>query len=161
VHRHDAPLEPPAQRLQRAEEVGALPVEAIDDDGARQIELAGELPDLLRLHLDTGHRVHDHHRPLDHAQAGARVGDQVPVARRVDQVDPVALVVAVSDRGVDRDLPLDLVGIEIGGGAAVVDLAQPIDRAGGEQHRLHQRGLADTPVPHDPDVADLPDVDRH
>ena len=161
VHRHDAPLEAAAQRLQRAEEVGALAVEAIDDDGAGQIELAGELPDLLGLHLHAGHRVDHHHRRLHHPQAGARVGDQIPVARRVDQIDPVALVVAVGDRGVDRDLPLDLVGIEVGGGAAVVHLAQPVDRTGGEQHRLHQRGLAHTPVPDDPDVADLPDVDRH
>ena len=110
-------LEAAPQRLQRAEEVGALAVEPVDDDGARQVELGGELPDLLGLHLHAGHRVDDDHRRLDHPQAGPRVRDEVAVAGGVDQVDAVALPVAVGDRGVDRDLALDLVGIEVGGGA--------------------------------------------
>ena len=161
VHGHDAALEPPPQRVQRAEEVGALAVESVDDDRARQLELRGELPDLLGLHLDAGDRVDDHHRRLDDGEAGPGVGDEVAVPGRVDEVDVMALVVAVRHGRVDRDLPLDLVGVEVGGGGAVIHLAQSGDGAGREQHGLDHRGLAHPAMTNDTDVAELADFDRH
>src|SRR6185503_8826971 len=161
VHGHDAALEPAAHRLQRTEEVRALAIEPVDHDGAGQIELGGELPDLLGLHLHAGHRVDDDDRGLDHAQARARVRDEVTVARCVDDVHAVALPVTVGHRGVDRYLPLDLVGIEVRGGAAVVDLAEARHRAGGVQHGFYQGGLAHAAMTDDTDVADLADFDRH
>src|SRR2546428_343608 len=161
VQRHDAALETARERVQRAEEVGALAVEPVDDDGARQLVLVRELPDLLRLHLHAGDGVHDHDRGIDHAQAGARVGDEITVPRRVDEIDAVAFPVTVRHRGVDRYFALDLVGVEVGGRAAVVHLAEPRDGAGGEQQGFHEGGFADAAVADDTDVADLPDLDRH
>ena len=155
---HEPALQPLLQRLERAVEVGALAVEAVDDDRARQGVLVGELPDLLRLHLHARHRVHHHDRGARHAQPRARVGDEVAVPGRVDQVEAVALVVAEGDRGVQRDLALDLVGVEVGGGGAVVHLAEPGGGPACEQDRLDQGGLAHAAVAHERDVADLGDV---
>src|SRR5262249_54262046 len=103
----------------------------------------------------------DHQGGLDDAQAGARVGDEITVAGRVDDVEPMALPVAVRHRRVDRDLSLDLVRIEVRRRAAVVHTAKPRDGAGGEQQRFDHRGLANAAVADDPDVADLSDLDRH
>src|SRR5439155_24151251 len=121
----------------------------------------GELPDLLGLHLHAGHGVDHHHRRLDHAQAGAGVRDEIAVAGGVDEVDPMALEVAVGGRGVDRYLAADLIGVEVRGGAAVVHLAEPREPAGGEQHGLHQGGLAHAAMTDDTDVTYLADFDRH
>jgi len=132
VERHRAALEPAGDGLQRAIEVGPLAIEAIDDDGAGQLVLVRELPDLLGLNLDAGHGVHHHDGRLDHSETGAGVGDEVAVPRGVHEVHVVALPVTVGHRGVDRDLALDLVRIEVGGRGAVVHLAEPGDRAGRE-----------------------------
>jgi hypothetical protein len=154
-------LEPPPQRLQRAEEIGALAVQPVHDHGAGQVELRGELPDLLGLHLHAGDGIDDHHRGLDHAQARPRVRDEVAVPRGVDDVDPVALPVAVGHRGIDRYLALDLVGVEVRRRRPVLDPPEPRDRSRREQHGLDERRLADASVPDDADVSDLSDLDRH
>jgi len=161
VKRDQPSLQPPGERLERAEEVGALAVEAVDDDDARQVVLRRELPDLLGLHLDAGDRVHDDDRRLHDPEPRARVGDEIAVPRGVHQVEVMALPVAIRHRGVDRDLSLDFVGVEVGGGRAVVHAAQAGQGAGGEQHGLDLRCLADAAVSNDADVADLRDLDRH
>jgi hypothetical protein len=71
------------------------------------------------------------------------------------------LPVAERDRGAQRDLALDLVRVEVGGGGAVVHLAEPVDGAGGEQDGFHQGCLADPAVAREAHVADLGDVRRH
>ena len=161
VQRDETALQATRERFERAIEVGALTIEAIDDDRARQIVVVGELPDFLRLDLHARHRVDDDQRRLDDTQPGARVRDEVAVPRRVHEVDPVALPLAVREGRVDRDLALDLVGVEVGGRRPVVDLAETVDRARGEEHRLDERRLAHSPMADDADVPDLADLDRH
>ena len=161
LERREPPLEPLLQRLEGAGEVGPLAVEAVDDDHARQPELVGELPDLLGLHLHARHRVDHHDGGARHAEPGAGVGDEIAVPGRVDQVEAMALVVAEGHRGVQRNLALDLVGIEVGGGGAVVDLAEARGRARGQQNRLDERRLAHPAVTHDRDIANLGDVLSH
>ena len=161
LQRDEPPLEPLGQRFERPEKVGALAVEPVDDDGTGQIVLGRELPHALGLHLHAGDRVHDDHGALDDAQPGARLGDEVAVSGHVDEVDPVVLVVAVRERDVEGDLPLDLVGVEVGGCRAVVDTAEPGHRTGREEQRLDQGGLAHAAVADEADVADPGDVQRH
>src|SRR3989475_11499740 len=161
LERDEAALEAACERLERPVEIGALAVETVDDDRARQGVLGRELPDLLGLHLHAGDGVHDDDRRLDHPQPRPRVGDEIAVPGRVHEGDPVALPVAVGDRGVDRDLALDLVRIEVGGRRAVVHLPEASHRAGGEEQSLDEGRLADTAVPDHADVADLPDLDCH
>src|SRR2546427_796834 len=161
MERDQTPLEPAGEGLEGTEEVGALAVEPVDDDDAREIVLRREFPDLLGLDLDARDRVHHDDGRFHDPEPRARVGDEIAVPGRIDQVDPVTLPVAVRQRRVDRDLPLDLVGVEVGGGRAVVHAAQARHGAGGEQHGLDERRLADAAVPDDADVPDLPNLDRH
>jgi hypothetical protein len=73
----------------------------------------------------------------------------------------VALPVAVRDGGVDGDLALDLVGVEVGGRRPVVDFPETVDGTRGEEERFHERGLAHSPMADHADVPDLTDLDRH
>ena len=161
LQRTEPPLEPPLERLQGAEEVGALAVHPVDHHDARNAVVVGHLPDFLGLDLHPRHRVHHHHRRAHRAEPRPRVGDEVAVSGRVDEVESVPLVVAERDRGGQRDLALDLVRVEVGGGGAVVHATEAVHRPGGEQHPLDQRRLADAAVADNADVADLRDVERH
>jgi len=67
----------------------------------------------------------------------------------------------VSTRLIRWPFQLDLVRVEVGDGRAVVHAAQTRHGAGGEQHGLDERRLADATVTDDADVPDLPDLDRH
>ncbi len=158
LQRHEPALQPLLQRLERAEEVGPLAIEPVHHDRARQREVVGELPDLLGLDLHARHRVHHHHRGARHPQARARVGHEVAVAGGVDEVEPVALVVGEADRGVQRDLALDLVGVEVGGRGPVVHTPEPGAGSACEQDRLDQGGLAHAAVANECDIANLGDV---
>ena len=157
----EAALQPLLEGFQRAEKIGPLAVEPVDDDDPRQRVLVGELPDLLGLDLRPRHRVDHHDGGADDAKPRASVGDEIAVPRRVDQVEAVALVVAEGHRGVQRDLALDLVGIEVGGRRAVVDPADAGRGAGREQDGFDEGCLADSAVADEADVADLGDVQRH
>ena len=53
--------------------------------------------------------------------AAARLGQEVRVAGRVEQVDLGLAPLAVGDGGLEADLALDLVGVEVGDGGAVVE----------------------------------------
>ena len=77
------------------------------------------------------------------------------VAGRVDQVDLAALPLEVAERRGERHLPALLVLVPVGGGRALLDRAEPVDRAGLEEHRLDERGLPRPAVAGDGDVADL------
>ena len=57
--------------------------------------------------------------------------------------------------GVDRDAALLLLGIEVGVGRALVDLAHAVAGAGVVQHPLGDGGLAGVDVGDDADVAEL------
>ena len=87
-------------------------------------------------------------------QRGPDLAEEVGVAGGVDDVD---LDVAEHARGHgerQRHVALDLFGLEVAHGGAVVDLALPGDGAGGEEQRLGQSGLARAVVSDQGDVAD-------
>ena len=138
----------------RAPERGAVAVHAVDDDQARDLVVGGVAPDLLRLDLDAGHAVHHHDRGVGDAQGGPGLGEEVRVAGRVEEVQLRLAPLAVGDGGLQADLPLDLVGIEIGHGGAVVHAAQPVDRSHVEEHRGDQRRLPAASVADHGHVAD-------
>src|SRR5439155_8602879 len=61
------------------------------------------------------------------------------------------------DRHRDRDPAACLLGVEVGGGVAVLDAAHPRDRARDEEERLGEAGL---PGPSVTDEHDVPDLRR-
>ncbi len=135
------------ERVERAVEVGPLAVEHVDEDQPRQALGVGAPPEALGVHLDPGHAVDHGYRRVGDAQGGDRVGDEARLARRIDQVDLATAVLEAGQRGVDRERALLLVGLMVGDRGAVGHRAQPLDRAGLEQHRLVQARLTATPVP--------------
>ena len=141
------------ERVERAEEVGSLAVEHVDEDQPRQALGVGPPPEALGMHLDPHHAVDDDHRRVGDAQGGDRVGDEARLARRVDQVDLAIGVLEAGQRGVDRERALLLVGLVVGDRRAVGDRAQPLHRPRLEQHRLVQARLAAAPVPYQGNIA--------
>ena len=103
LERGHARAEPVAELVERALEAGALAVELVDEDHPRHAEPAGLAPDRLGLHLDAVDRAHHEHREVDDPQRGPHVAEEVGVARRVDQVDLVALPLERRHRERQRD----------------------------------------------------------
>src|SRR5436189_915343 len=150
-----------AQRVEGAKEIGALAVEHVDDHDAREVALLGALPGAGRLHLDAHDRADHDERSLDDPQRGDHVALEAWVAGRVDQVDLAALPLEMAERRGQRHLPLVLVVVPVAGRIAGLDRAEPVDRAGLEEHRLDERALSRRTVADDGDVADLSGLDGH
>ena len=87
------------ERFERAEEVGALAVEHVDEHQPGEVELGRPLPQPVGVDLDAHHRVDHEHRGLAHAQRAERVGDEARIARGVDQVDLAVLPLEARQRG--------------------------------------------------------------
>ena len=153
--RHRGAPERLLDRLERPLEGGVVAVHAVDHDEAREAALLREAPDLLGLDLDAGDGVDHHQRGLGDAQRRARLGQEVRVAGRVDQVDLGLLPLGERERRQQADLALDLVGVEVGDRGALVDAAEPVHGAGVEEQRGDERRLAAAAVPDHGDVADV------
>ena len=141
------------EALERAEEVGALAVEHVDEDQAREVELGGALPQSRRVHLDAHHRVDDEHGRLADAQRAERVGDEAGVPGRVEQVDLAVLPFEDRERSRDRHLARLLVRIGVRHGRPLDHGPEPVDHTRLEQQRLVQRGLTTAPVADERHVA--------
>ena len=155
LHGADAVAELGVERGHDGVEVGVLLVHAVDEHGAGDAHLAGDLPQTLRLDLRAGDGVDHEQRHLGGLHAGDRVADEVRVAGRVDDVDLHAVVNDGCEREVDRELALDLLGVVVEARVTVIDGAEPLRGAGQIEHRLGERGLARTAVSDENDVADL------
>ena len=130
------------ERLQRAEEVGALAVEHVHEDQAGDVELLGALPQASGGDLDAHHRVDDEDRRLAHAQRAERVGDEARLARGVEEVDLAVHPFERAQRRRDRHPARLLVVVGVRDRRAVGHRAEPVGRARLVQQRLVQRGLA-------------------
>ena len=159
---HGGAAEGVLHALQGALEVGALAVQLIDDDGARQLEIVGETPDLLGLHLDAGHAVDHHQRGIGGDQGRARIVNKDVVAGSIEEVDLGLFPLRHGDGGRDRDFALDFLLVEIGDRIALIHAEQAVGGAGGEEQTGGERRLAGIAVAHHTDVPDvLAFVDFH
>ena len=149
-----------ARSVEHAEEVGALAVEHVHEDDARQLVLLRARPDLRRVDLDAHHAAQHDERALDDAERRERVGLEAGVARAVDQVDLPVVPVEMEQRAGERHRAPLLAVIPVGGGRALLHRPEPVDLARLEQHGLRERGLPDPAVADDGDVADLPGLGR-
>ncbi len=143
------------KRFERAEEVGALAVEHVHEDDAREAELVGELPRARRTHLDAHDRGDGHERALDDTRGAAQLALERRIAGNVDEVDLPVLPLGVLERHRDGELPLVLVLVGVRDRRARFDRAEPVDLARLEEERLDERRLSRPAVADDGDVADL------
>ena len=102
-----------AQALERAEEIGALPIEHVHEDDAREAAVLAALPVPRRLHLDSHDGAYDEERAFDDAQRRDRVTLEARISRRVDEVDLPALPFQVRNRGGERHLSPLLVVVPV------------------------------------------------
>ncbi|OQA41604.1 MAG: hypothetical protein BWY52_02509 [Chloroflexi bacterium ADurb.Bin325] len=144
--------EPVADHADGAPEVCADPIHLVDEADARDAVAVGLPPDGLRLGLDAGHRIEDHHAAIEHAQAALHLRGEIDVARRVDDVDLVAVPLAGDGRGLDRDAALALLHHPVGDGRALIDVAHAVGLAGVVEDALGGGGLAGVDMRDDADV---------
>ena len=124
LERRDLVAEGRPQRVERRGRVGVLLVALVDEEARRASGRSAERDGLLETGFDAGRRVHDEDRAVDRGEAGDHLGDEVGVARRVDDRDPRAVGLERRDRQAQRLLALLLLGLEIEVGRPVVDLAE-------------------------------------
>ena len=154
---HDERLRTEAvlDRLDGEVEVRAQLVHLVDEGDAGDVVLVRLAPHGLGLGLDALLAVEDRDRTVEDAQRALDLDREVDVTRGVDDVD-LGVVPEGGDRGGrDRDAALLLLLHPVGGGGAVVRLAQLVVDAGVEKDALSRRRLAGVDVRHDADVADL------
>ena len=150
--RHDAELL--LHLLDAVVEVGAHAVELVDEGDARHAVLVGLVPDGLGLHLDAADGAEDADARR-RGRAGERSTSAVKstwpgVSMRVMRVSPHS----TDDGGaVDGDALGLFERVEVGGGVAVIDVADLVLGAAEVEDALGGRGLARVHVGDDADVA--------
>ena len=147
-------VQPPPDRLDRRVEIGTGPVQLVDEGDPRHAVPIRLPPHRFALRLDTRHGVEHRDRAVEHPKRTLDFVGEVDVPRRVDQVDPVAVPAAAHGRGEDGDPAVALLGVEVGDGRAVVDLATLVGGPGDIQDPFGDGGLAGVDVGEDAQVAD-------
>ena len=164
LHHHGVVAELLAQLVGDAHGVGAGAVALVHEGEARHLVALHLAVDGDRLRLHARHRAEHQHGAVEHPQGPLHLDGEVDVARRVDDVDVVAVPDAVGGRRLDGDaaLALEIHGVH-GGAHAVLalHLVNGADTAGIEEDPLGQRGLARVDVGADADVADPGEIDGH
>jgi len=155
IDRQHGAAEALVQPVEGAAEVGALAVHLGEVQQHRDLDLGGELPDLLGVDLDAGDAVDAEQGHVGGAQALLGLGEEDPVARTVDEVDLVLLPGDEAGGETDRYLAFGLLVVEIGQGVAVFDAVQTGRNATGVEQGTHERGLAGVIVAHYSEVSEF------
>ena len=99
-------------------EVRMLLVEHVDDQELRDAVVGGGLPDPVGADFHAVGGIGDDEREVRHAQGAERFGDEVRVARAVDDIEFFPQPFRAQQGGMDGDLVLLFVGVEVGDGGA-------------------------------------------
>ncbi len=117
-------------------------------------EVVGRRPHLFGLHHHARDGVDDDERGVGDVQRGARVAQEVADAGRVDEIDLLFVPLGVREARRERVLARDLFLVVVGDGRSLVDLAEPVDGAGVEEHGGGELGLSGSAVTDESDVSD-------
>ena len=141
-----------AHLLDDAAEVRAHAVHLVHEREARHVVAVRLAPDRLALRLDAAHGAEHAHRAVEDAQGTLHLHREVDVSGGVDQVDRAAFPFAGDGGGGDGDAAFALLHHPVGGGVALVDLADGVDLACVVEDALGRRRLARVDVGDDADV---------
>jgi hypothetical protein len=133
VERDDAPRQLVCDLDADALDVGAAAVDLVDVEERRDAQALERAHQDSRLRLDALDRRDDQDRPVEHAQDTLDLGDEVGMARRVDEVDGHVVDRERDDGGADGDAALLLECERVGLRRARVDAADGVDDTGGVQ----------------------------
>ncbi len=106
VHRERADAEHALQFIEQRERVFHRAVAFVHEREDGHAALAADLEQLARLRLDAPGRVNHHHHRIHGGEHTVGVLGKILVARRVEQVEAVAVVIELQHRGADRDAAL-------------------------------------------------------
>ena len=137
---------------EHAFDVGPDPVDLVDEHDGGHAEAAQRTEQQQRLGLHALDRGDDEHGAVEHAEHPLDLGDEVRVARRVDQVDGHAVDDERRHRRLDRDPALALQRERVGLRRAVVDATDLVDDPGCVQQPFGEGGLTGVDVRQDPQV---------
>ena len=154
--RDDRRCQPLRDRPQDAFVTRSGTVDLVHEDQRRNVQpLQGpHQKGRLRLHAFDGG---DHeHGAVEHAQHPFHLGDEVRVARRVDQVDGDVVDRERHDGGADRDAALLFQRHGVGLGRARIDAADLVDDTGCVEQPLGESCLTGVYMRQDPQVQRFP-----
>ena len=155
------------QHLDAAEEVSTHGVHLVDVHHTGDFVLISLTPDGLRLRLDTALSSQNGHRTVQHAQGTLNLNSEVHVARGVDDVDAVTVLlecnrillglrvapVAGGSSGSDGDTTLLLLNHPVHGSAAIMNFADLVVDTGVVQNTLGSSSLTSINVGHNADIS--------
>ena len=144
--------------MSSAGKVDVVGVHLADDDDPAQAELARLLEHASRIDPEARVGVDDDGRGVDGVQGADRLADEVGIAGRVDQVEVLAGVIEMNQRRFDRVVVVLFFFVEIADARAVVDAGRPLDRSGGGENVVCQRGLSGRSMATKSNVADVLDL---
>ena len=153
--RHYFGAELAAQGFEGLMEIGVLAIHLVDDEAAHDAVLCGERPRFFRADGHAGNGADDDGRAFAYAHRAHHFADEIEVAGHVDEVDLLALPFDGRNGGGNGNAAAGFFGVKVGDGVAVFHAARTVDRAGGEEHGLDQRGFAFAAVSDDDDVANI------
>src|SRR5690606_28335839 len=142
-------VQPGAEGGDRVVEPGAGPVHLVDERDPGHAVPVGLPPHRLALRFHPGDRVEHGDGTVEDAQGAFHLVGEVDVPGGVDEVDAVTVPGAADGGGEDGDAPVAFLGVEVGDGGAVVDLAAAVRGAGGVEDPLGDGGLAGVHVGED------------
>ena len=141
------------QRVKGAVEVGAGAVEFVDEDDAWDVIAVGQAPVGFGLRLHPGHALNDEDGAVEHAEAAVDLDVEVDVAGSVDDVDAGVFPLTRHGGGGDGDAAFALLFHVVGGGVAVMHLADFVRHTRVVQNPLGRGGFARVDVGGDTDVS--------
>ena len=154
LNRDDGAAARVAQRRQRAIEAGAFAVHPIEHDETRQTDRIGRFPDFFRLHHHARDGVHDYEGGIGDVKRGARVGEEVAGAGRVDEIDFVFVPLGVGEAGRKRVLTRDFFFVEVRDGRAIVHFSEAVDHGGVGEDGGDELGFTGCAVTDERDISD-------
>ena len=146
VHRKRADAEHALQFVEQGERVFHRAVALVHEREDRHAALAADLEELARLRLDALGGINHHHHRIHGGKHAVGVLGKILVARRVEQVQAVAVVIELEHGGADGNAALLFQFHPVGRGGALVfargDRAGELHRAAVKQQLFRKRGLA-------------------
>ena len=128
-------------------------IELVDEGQDRDAPHPADLEQLQRLRLDALRAIEHHHGAVGRGQRAVGVLAEILVSGRIQQVEPIALVLELQHGRGDRDAALALhrhpVRCGVALGFAAAHGPGQLDRAAVEQQLLGQGGLAGVGVRND------------
>ena len=138
-----------------AREIDIGHVDFVDDDGAREVQIAGHVHDAAGDDFDAADGADDQGDGFDGGEAADGLAEQIWRAGRVDEIDARALVIGMEEMGVDGMAVFFFLFFKIAEAGAVGDGGGSVDGAGGEQQRIDKGGLSRAAVARDENVSNI------